>query len=707
MKLQEQYKGLQLSRDQENALDKLQAFLDGDLQLFMLKGYAGSGKTTLVKGIASYLEGISRPLKVMAPTGRAAKVLRDKTGKGITVHKGIYDMTKIESREVSSEDVSRKSYHYYFPTREIEASNSVLIIDESSMISDVKQEQELFTFGTGKLLSDLLTYAKLATTDTKIIFVGDPAQLPPVTDTHSYALDREFFAGMRIGFIEVEMTEVIRQAEESTILKNATVLRETLAASPRNQLQLTINDTDCINIAPQDIPSRFLQLFPAPEIGQSVIISYKNQQCKSYNDAVREQLFPGKKRVCPGDLLMIINNNYHKYGVALFNGDLAKVIRVDDQTTVMSAPVMVNFEGKTVKKNISLTYRDIVIRVPHHPEDIHCKIIDSLLDDPKRDLTVDEMKAVYINFVMRFNEEQKGRKERGLPVFSEGSDEFKQQLRDDPYFNALRVKYGYAVTCHKAQGGEWETAFIDFFGMAGLKDAQLRWCYTAITRASKTAYLSSVPHFTKFTKLQFNQPVKIGKVPADAIQYLNVPASPYHKESTHPCKSLKYFEIMEKFEDSPFVFEHIDSKDYLEIYYFRHEEQLIRIQANHDQAGIFREFQVMGTSTVEAQQLLEIINDPAPYDYAVQYTPSAEHLSMLFNIMQAVTSDLDISITNITENAKQNYVNYFLRTSGKVSYIQFYYSAKGYFTSALTFSDLGSDDEKLLLLIEKFNIYAG
>ncbi len=176
MSIFDHFEHLNVSRGQEAALTKLEAFLDSPVQVFMLKGYAGSGKTTILKGLVKYLESLKKDFALMAPTGRAAKVLRDKTGYGATIHKGIYNFSKLATINENSEDEAEHSFHYYFPLNEMEGSEKIIIVDESSMISSKETKHELFTFGTNILLNDLMTFSRLKTTKNKIIFVGDPAQ---------------------------------------------------------------------------------------------------------------------------------------------------------------------------------------------------------------------------------------------------------------------------------------------------------------------------------------------------------------------------------------------------------------------------------------------------------------------------------------------------------------------------------------------------
>jgi len=193
-----------LTPSKKTIFDKLISFIqDQDKEIFILKGYAGTGKTTMIKELVSYLDGQEIKTLVMAPTGRAAKVLRDKVGKGVTIHRGIYNFDNLICLEEKSEDVSMKSFRYVFPVHNAMSNDSnfatVVIVDESSMISDTESEGEFFTFGSGKLLSDLLEYRANVGVK-KMIFVGDDAQLPPVTDSRSYALDEQY--GSRFGFVE-------------------------------------------------------------------------------------------------------------------------------------------------------------------------------------------------------------------------------------------------------------------------------------------------------------------------------------------------------------------------------------------------------------------------------------------------------------------------------------------------------------------------
>ena len=338
MSLESHFKHLTLSYDQRKALEKLSAFLESENQVFILQGYAGSGKTTLLKGVLEYLKSLRKECEIMAPTGRAAKILRDKTGVGRTIHSSIYNLEKLKAINADSKEVEDHSVKYIFPIDLNNNSERVLIVDEASMVSSKNSQNELFDFGTNILLNDLLTHCFSSNKNNKIIFVGDPAQLAPVGDNNSWALDLEFFRDLGYEGKMTELKEVKRQ-ENNLILDNATEIRNVLNASPRNELKLKYDDKTFINLNNIEVIERYVELYPKPEIGDGVIISYSNSQCYHYNYGIRQTLYPNQSDILPGDLILINNNNYHFYPTELFNGDIAKVVDTSREIETLTAPV--------------------------------------------------------------------------------------------------------------------------------------------------------------------------------------------------------------------------------------------------------------------------------------------------------------------------------------------------------------------------------
>lgn len=701
------FKHLNLSPGQETALTKLEAFLDSPVQVFILKGYAGSGKTTILKGLTEYLVDNKKEFQLLATTGRAAKILREKTGHGSTIHRGIYNFSKLESINQTSNDDAEHSFHYYFPINQSETSEKVIIVDEASMISSVESKNELFTFGTNILLNDLLTYARLQTSKSKIIFVGDPAQLPPYSDNNSLALDKSFFEKLGLFVDEMEMTEVLRQGD-NLILKNAKKIREVLAQAHRRELRFEFDGISFVRTETVDIVETYSGHFPSPEIGNGVVIAFSNAQCYHYNAAIRSRIFPGEKEINAGDLIIINSNNYHAYGTELFNGDIAKVVSVNPLIVTQSAPVYCDIDGVKVKKIININFRSITIRIPAYSEEITCYIIDSLLQSIDRDLSVSELKAMYINFVIRFNEKQRLKKESGGTPSTIGSEEFKMALKNDPFFNALKVKFGYAITCHKAQGGEWDKVFVDYSGRISLKDGPLKWCYTATTRAKHILYAVNPPQFSKLDKFKFAPIGTIGNLPNDALSLGSVSTSPFHKPGDHKCKSLKYWEMKEKLENTEYHIESVESHGgFLERYILDRGGLEIKLDGHHKGSGHFIDpFHVINRIDEDVKREIEnIINAEFTPVFLINYIPEFDFLADLYSMMQSECSDLDITITNIIKG-NNNYVNYFLRTSSPCSYIQFYYNSKGQLTTAMPKTFNCSNDQKLQSLIQKLLKYA-
>ena len=702
------FQHIDINQDQKQAIDKIIDFLESDTNIFILQGYAGTGKTTLIKGVVNFLEQSNKQFNVMAPTGRAAKILRDKTGFGKTIHSSIYKLKDLKSVNSESKELAEHSVKYFFPIDLENQDERILIIDEASMISSRESKNELFDFGTNILLDDLLTHTFQTNKNNKIIFVGDPAQLPPVGDNQSKALDASSFTELGYSCVAAQLTQVMRQ-DDNLILDNATTIRGLLEESQRNAIELQYDNDSFVKLETYDIIEKYIQLFPNPEIGDGVIISYSNAQCYHYNFAIRELLFPNTKEIVEGDIIMINNNNQYTYETQLFNGDLAKVVHVSNQVEEQSAPVYIERNNKNVQEIIKLKFRKIEFRLPHFDEEISCYIIDDLLNSIDRDLTMDMTKMLYINFVMRFNQEQERRKEIGLQTFKVGSKEFKDELMKDPYYNALRVKYGYAITCHKSQGGEWDKVFIDYSGRTGLSNEVLRWSYTATTRGVNTVFAINPPHLTAFSRLKISNINNVSQIPNNALYLGNINVSPFHNASLHKAKSLKYWEIKELLEATNYSINNVESREYLERYTVSNnlKEEFV-LEASHKGSGHFvNQFEVVNKRGIEEEQELEgIFNENYTTNLGLDYKPSAEFLESLYFVMRECCQEFDISITNIDEQVGKYFVQYFLVTNSISASIQFYFKNNGSFSTAMPKTFNCENDQKLQSLIEKLEDYA-
>ena len=499
MTLRETFATYNLTSRQNSLIDELEIFLADNSTCFLLKGYAGTGKTFMMKGVTDCLSANKRTFKIAAPTGRAAKVISQKTKhKAYTIHKSIYSSKDLKEFKVKDEDGTETFKFYYDLKNNEDPTNTVYIIDESSMLSNVYSEGEFFRFGSGYLLKDLIAYINFDNNDhnKKIIFIGDNAQLPPVNMNFSPALDSKYLKeNCNLESKEFELTEVVRQKADSGILHNATKIRESLKANLFNQLDIETNFKDINKTQHEELLLKYLQACNNTIDDETIIVAYSNSSVKEYNDFVRNHFFPNQQFLTVGDKVILVSNNYNHQKMELLNGDFGFVKQVSpiNESRVIKLKRKNRVE-KTVEIDVRLTFRNTVIAFTDEEQkkqDIECKIIENLLYSHNRDLSSDELKAIYIDFKIR---NQKLRA---------GTKEFKDALRADPYFNSLRIKFGYAVTCHKAQGGEWKNTFLNCkTSMGYFNSSYFRWLYTGITRAKENLFTLDEPHFKIGSNLQ-------------------------------------------------------------------------------------------------------------------------------------------------------------------------------------------------------------
>ena len=670
-----------LTKQQQQALDSIKEFLINDVTVFILKGYAGTGKTTMISHIINEVAKQDKVSILMAPTGRAARVLSSKTGREAnTIHRCIYELDTIETQEESD------NIRFIFPLKDAEdtAKERICIVDESSMIGTREVHNELFEFGTGSLLNDLLTFVA-PQRGGKVIFIGDPMQLPPVGDNVSNALDEQFFASNKIKAMVAELTDVVRQGEGSAILSNAMKVRTLLESAKRNNLVFVRKENEVIDIEGYKMPKQLLDIFPKPEIGQSVIITFSNRQARDYNYAIREILYPGKKQIVIGDILQVVSNNYK---LDVMNGDFVKITDISGETEYQAAPVYVTVGGEKVRQNISLAFRNVRIMLDDGREK-NCKIIESMLDDAEPNLTFVQIQALYVNFCMRH------------PELKRNSQEFKELLKGDPYYNALRVKYGYAITGHKSQGGEWGTVFVDYTGRTGLSNDNLRWTYTVTTRASHTLYGYNMPNVTPLSKMRMAPIIKVNKPREEYLSFSDVPETPFHHSDAPNFLKAKYWAVSDELKNASCVVKSVESKPYCEWYRIEDDKkQNHLIQCYYNKAGIFTRY-MSGENLEGIPNILSLIQINQTPLCSFRYVPSTEVLSTLYNNVESICSDLDVRITNIVEHLPNYCVFYYIQGAGSYSWIQFFITKDGFISYAQPFSDLGYDDNILKNVIEK------
>ena len=671
---------MELTILQNKVFEQIKAFLNSDASVFILRGYAGTGKTTMVKVIADYIKQ-SRQLAMMAPTGRAARVLATKTGhKAVTIHKAIYAKAHIEPKKVK--DIAESEYKFVFPINESEnGGNIVAIVDEASMVCSRKIEHELFIFGTDNLMEDLLTFVR-PNFGGKVIFVGDPAQLPPVGESVSNALRAEYFKEKGLKVVEAELTEVLRQKGDSVILKNAMMIRDLLQKDKRNQLVFEEQKDDVEMVPSEQFLDKYLKYRKESGRHDSVIICYSNKSANRYNRDIRKSLYGGDVPLRENDILLITQNNYR---LNRMNGEFVPVLSVGARTQ-QSAPVYAQIGGK--RQRIVITLNFIQVTVPDGDGNpMLCMLLEDLLTSDKATISIDENRALYINFCMRH------------PSLKQGTQVFADALLNDEYYNAIRAKYGYAVTGHKCQGGEWGKVFVDYTDRTGLDDDSLRWAYTATTRAQKTLYVSNLPHITPFSKFRIESIQKWKSIDPECRILNEVPPTPFHDKNVDNGIRAKYHCIVKNLKYTPYKIVSVQSRPYLEIYNIQTPDGVDRYDLYYKTGIIFQPAKASSTNK-HTQQIEMMLNDERGMPYKYDYTPSDDSHSKLFDLIRSACDSLSVQITNVVEHAEDFCTIYYMRTSGTFSYIKVYINSDGFITYAKPMSLKGNEDGELGAIIK-------
>ena len=452
--------GLKATPGQELLLEKISGFISNPEpnELFLIKGYAGTGKTTIVNTLVRTLSKFERQSILLAPTGRAAKVLSAYTGKtAFTIHKKIY-------RQKSGTDglgnfVLDKNFH----------KNCFFIIDEASMIGDKSFESG--QFGTGNLLGDLKEYVNQGQ-NCHLVLIGDLAQLPPVGLDISPALNLRNLQSMDYNPTEVYLRDVVRQSQDSGILENATMLRkmieDRIVGNPHFQID---NFEDVKRISGVELVDEIENSYSKYGEDETIIISRSNKRANKFNEGIRNQILWREEELSIGDLLMIVKNNYfwihpEENFDFIANGDIARVERIHKH-----------------KDLYGYRYADVSLSFPDYKNiSIDARILMDTLRVDSASLPIAQQKELFQTILDDYPEELTKK------------DRIKKVMENES-FNALQVKFAYAVTCHKAQGGQWKSVFIDpGFFREGMMDIEyLRWLYTAFTRATEKLYLVNFP----------------------------------------------------------------------------------------------------------------------------------------------------------------------------------------------------------------------
>jgi exodeoxyribonuclease V len=441
---------------QLQVFDELDKFITSEYgdECFVLKGYAGTGKTTIVASLVKTLPKLALKTVLLAPTGRAAKVISNYSGKkAFTIHKRIYRKKSAMSLDMS------------FIISENLAENTIFIVDEASMISN-----EAADFSGKSLLEDLLMYV-YSGKNCKLMLVGDTAQLPPVGSDYSPALDIKLLSEVFTRTVfSYELTDVVRQQKQSGILYNATHIRELIRNKKEEFPQLKVKGfPDIYNMTGEKLPEGLQYAYDKYGMENTLVVCRSNKNANNYNLQIRNRILYREEELSGGDYLMVVRNNYYwlaadeQSNAFIANGDIAKIRKM-----------------KNITELYGFRFADVVLEFLDYPDDepLTCKVmLDTLYSETPSLSNVDNKRL--FEAVMEDYQHIANKRMR------------MEELKKNPYFNALQVKFAYAVTCHKAQGGQWDAVFVDqgYLTEEMLNTDFLRWMYTAVTRSVKELFL--------------------------------------------------------------------------------------------------------------------------------------------------------------------------------------------------------------------------
>lgn len=690
-----------LTSGQSELVRRLDSFLnDKSSNVFQLKGYAGTGKTFITKGLTEYFRLIGRRFVLAAPTGKAAKVISNKTNcEAYTLHKTIYSFKDlVEYRDEQGIDSETYKVYAQIAVNELSA-DTVFIVDESSMISDFYQENEFFRCGTGKLLSDFLKFVNLDHNDhsKKVIFIGDDAQLPPIGMKFSPALSSDYLNkqfGLRTDTFE--LTEVVRQKADSGVMQNSIVLREALNSGVFNHLSLDTEVTDIEEIEHADLMPRYLQSCQNKINAESIVIAGTNKDVLHYNQRIRECFFPQQPQVCAGDKIMAVSNS-DRHGFYISNGEFGLVRQVIAPSECKK--IVLNPKSKDKRIEVELIFRNVEVGfkdLDGNSRFFNAKIIESLLYSEQPQLSSDQNKALYVDFCMRY------------PRLPRKSLEFKETLYSDPYFNALRVKFGYAITCHKAQGSEWNHVFVKCkTHEKTLSSGYFRWLYTAITRTANKLYLLEAPKIKVGSNLKTVSSVGSSMIKsASMVTSVSMKVQPEIRNTdvslsettavTAPCNNetfgipsceqflLQLLEaVRQKLVKSGIIVTDIDHKEWQEVYFFNRQEETERVSIWYNSKSKVSQINAPSLSPLSSEVVQLISSLKMGLAHVFPMGNGAAIFSQEFQLAfheRLMPLIINAEITLMSAEEQQWALRYSFSKSGSVAVVDINFNGKQQFT---------------------------
>ena len=456
--------------EQSVAMNRLALFVNNPAsrQVFLLKGYAGTGKTAIISALVRTMVRHKKRVVLMAPTGRAAKVFSNTSGfPACTIHKKIYRQKSLV--DMGSFQLDRNMHEH-----------TLFLVDEASMISNEGLSGS--TFGTGRLLDDLISYV-YSGVDCRLLMLGDQAQLPPVGEHESPGLSVQVLASYGLQVSEFCLENVMRQMQESGILHNATALRDFARGlgQPGGFCFKLDGFKDVIKISGNDLIETLSGCYSRDGIDETMVLCRSNKRANIYNNGIRSQILDREDELTRGDSIMIVKNNYYW---------TEKLVAEEGADSYMNLPSFIANGDIAVIRRVrrqrelyGFRFEDAVLSFPDYDDlEMDVTLLMDTLHSESPSLTREESDKLFAA-VMEDYADIPDKKEK------------MKKLRENPHFNALQIKYAYAVTCHKAQGGQWKNIFIDqgYIPEEGRDEDYYRWLYTALTRATQTVYLVNWP----------------------------------------------------------------------------------------------------------------------------------------------------------------------------------------------------------------------
>ena len=532
LRLMSCFKSEQLTPSQKKCIEALDDFFRSDRDVFFLQGGAGTGKTFLVKGISAFISQVQDPRirrndkscchALVAPTGRAAFILSTKTGvHASTLHSFVYDFEKAtEFRETNLDGSESVRFRFEIRTGSLERLH-VSIVDEASMVGDRFSRHERLIFGSGQLLTDYVAMTSLGRNRShhKAIFVGDPFQLPPVGETFSPAFDADYLLeqfGIRTS--QFELTDVVRQRASSNVLKQAQHLRACLEkASFHFNVQTGGDLVDARQVL--DLPEHWKARKGSLPPENRILLVHSNKEALKWNQVIRTAYFENTNGPQVGDLVLIAKN-VETHCQKLYNGQIFRCIETPGEVIHREVKLRRKRDEKVEIIGVSLRWQYVTLQLIGEGEKrppIKWPLLLNSLEFDHAGVEDDFADALYVDFKIRH------------PTLTPNSRAFSQTLKDDAFFNGIQARYGYAITVHKAQGGEWPHVYVDM-GVKTMKSKDdFQWAYTAFTRTSDKLYLLRYP---KPTQVNWAVP-EVGK----EAQTIVLKPEDFPDGTAHPAQS--------------------------------------------------------------------------------------------------------------------------------------------------------------------------